>query len=94
VPVPAGPTGSTPKKKASPQATSPAPQKAGRKNGRELARLEGDISKREARLRELEQQLADPELYHDAHRSKDTVAEYERLRAELESLWERMSELG
>ena len=42
----------------------------------------------------LEASLADPELYHDAARSKEVVAEYERLRAELESLWQRLGELG
>ena len=45
-------------------------------------------------MKELEIVLADPELYHDAKRSKDIVAEYERTRAEIESLWERLSELG
>jgi ATP-binding cassette subfamily F protein 3 len=67
---------------------------AGRQRERELARLEAEIAKREKRIQELEQQLADPDLYHDAHRSKDTVAEYERLRAEVESLWQRLAELG
>jgi hypothetical protein len=41
----------------------------------------------------LEGQLADPDVYHDGGRARDLVAEYERLRAELESLWQRMGEL-
>jgi ATP-binding cassette subfamily F protein 3 len=71
-----------------------AAQNAAKKRERELARLEGEISTRETRVKELELQLADPELYHDAARSKDIVAEYERVRAEVESLWERLAELG
>ena len=42
----------------------------------------------------LEDQLADPDLYNDLARSRDIVAEYERVRAELESMWERLAELG
>ncbi|MCC6349188.1 MAG: ABC-F family ATP-binding cassette domain-containing protein [Candidatus Eisenbacteria bacterium] len=61
---------------------------------KEVARLERDIEQREARIRELENQLADPELYHDASRSKSLVGEYERLRAEVDSLWQRLGELG
>jgi hypothetical protein len=45
-------------------------------------------------VKELEALLADPDLYHDVQRSKDIVAEYERTRAEIESLWERVAELG
>jgi ATP-binding cassette subfamily F protein 3 len=61
---------------------------------RELARIEKDIQTREARLQVLEAELADPDLYHDAARSKERVTEFERLRAELESLWQRLGELG
>ncbi len=61
---------------------------------KELQRIERDLEKREARIAELETQLADPELYHDAERSKSHVTEYERLRAEVESLWQRMEQLG
>jgi ATP-binding cassette subfamily F protein 3 len=72
---------------------------AGKKSGgpkreKEVARLEKDIETREARMKVLETALADPELYHDAAKSKASVLEYETLRAELESLWERLSELG
>ena len=77
-----------------PSRSDRASQHAARKRERELSRLEGDISAREARVAELETALADPALYHDVARSKDLVAEYERVRAELESLWQRLSELG
>lgn len=76
------------------RAADRAAQNAAKKRERELAKLETGISEREARVKSLEDQLADPELYHDVARSKDLVAEYERVRAELESMWERLAELG
>ena len=42
----------------------------------------------------LETILADPDLYHDAAKSKTHVTEYETLRAEVESLWQRLEELA
>ena len=64
------------------------------KREREVARIEKDIETRESRMKELEVPLADPELYHDAARSKAIVTEYETLRSEVESLWQRLEELG
>jgi ATP-binding cassette, subfamily F, member 3 len=61
---------------------------------RETARIESDIERRETRMKELETALADPELYHDAARSKELVHEYEVLRTETEALWQRLGELG
>ncbi len=60
---------------------------------REQSRIEKDIEAREARCAVLEQRLADPEVYHDGARARELVGEYERLRAELESLWQRIGEL-
>ncbi|HEY6195945.1 MAG TPA: ABC transporter C-terminal domain-containing protein, partial [Candidatus Eisenbacteria bacterium] len=71
-----------------------AAQNASRKRERELSRLENEIATRETRVKELETLLADPELYHDLARSRDIVAEFERTRAEIESLWQRLAELG
>ncbi len=68
--------------------------KPGPKREKEISRIEKDIETREARMKILETVLADPELYHDGPKSKASVLEYETLRAELESLWERLSELG
>jgi ATP-binding cassette subfamily F protein 3 len=80
-----------------PSASAPRPdrasQNASRKREREIARLEAEIAEREARQRVLEEQLADPGLYHDAARSQALVVDYERLRAEIESLWQRLGEL-
>jgi ATP-binding cassette subfamily F protein 3 len=63
------------------------------KREKEQARIEKDIEQREEKMKGLEQELADPEIYHDGPRAKALVAEYERLRAELESLWQRIGEL-
>ena len=63
------------------------------KREREAGRIEKDIETREARQKQVEAQLADPEVYHDGAKAKDLVAEYERLRVELESLWQRLGEL-
>ncbi len=62
------------------------------KKERDQARIEKDIETREARVRLLEQQLSDPEVYHDGQRAKELVGEYERVRAELDSLWQRIGE--
>ena len=72
----------------------PKAKNTGPKHDKEIARLEKDIEAREARIKLLETALADPELYHDAAKSKSSVAEYETLRAEVESLWARLTELG
>ena len=64
-----------------------------RKRANELKRIERDIEDREMRAKALETQLADPEVYHDGPRAKELVTQYERLRAELESLWQKMAEL-
>jgi ATP-binding cassette subfamily F protein 3 len=63
------------------------------KRSREIARVERDLEAREVRLRELEARLADPEVYADGPQTRALVADYERLRAEVESLWQRLAEL-
>jgi len=65
-----------------------------RRRERESQRIAGDLEAREARLKALESELADPAVYHDGARARDLVGEYERLRAEVESLWQRLAELG
>ncbi len=75
------------------RAASREERAARQKREREIARLEKDIGSREQKMHALETQLADPELYHDAARSKSLVADYERLRAEVESMWQRLGEL-
>jgi ATP-binding cassette subfamily F protein 3 len=60
---------------------------------REVARIEKDIQLREAKIEELSGLLADPDVYADGSRTKELVSQYERVRAELESLWQRLGEL-
>src|SRR5262249_6319113 len=60
---------------------------------RELKRVEENIQAKETRLSEIEARLADPELYRDGERTRELLGEYERLRAELESLWQRLETL-
>ena len=71
-----------------------AQRAARQKKERELQRVAKDIEARESRMRELEALLADPEVYHDGERARELVTNYERLRTELESLWQKMEELG
>ena len=95
-PKPAGAGGSKAKGPADPAARGAAKdaRRELQKRERELGRVEKDIERREARMKELETLLADPELYHDAAKSKALVGEYETLRAEVESLWQKLAELG
>jgi len=69
-------------------------RRAQQRRERDLARVEKDLSERESRMKALEAQLADPELYHDAARSRALVGEYETLRVEVESLWQKLADLG
>jgi ATP-binding cassette subfamily F protein 3 len=69
------------------------PRAEQQRRANELKHIERDIQQREDRVRALEAQLANPEVYHDGARAKELVTEYERLRAELESLWQRMADL-
>ena len=65
-----------------------------KRKARELERVERDLEQRETRMKELESQLADPEVYADGARARALVGEYEKLRAEVESLWQRLGELA
>ena len=72
---------------------STQPRRGGAKRQREIERVERDIETRETEIRDLEQRLADPEVYHDGAKAKDLVTRYERLRAEVDSLWQKLGEL-
>ena len=82
---------------ASASHAAPAESRAQRatrqKRDKDIARVEKDIEARETQIREVEQQLADPEVYADGPRAKELVQRYERLRSEVESLWQRLGEL-
>ena len=64
------------------------------KKEKAAALLEKDIETREADLKAVEAQLADPQVYADGARSKDLVKRYEALKAELEVLWDQLGELA
>ena len=67
---------------------------ARQKREKEQARVERDIESREKRLKAIETDLADPEVYADGGRSKTLIAEYEKLKTELASLWQKLEMLG
>ncbi len=86
-------TAPPPAKPAAPAETK-AQRAARQKREKDVARVEKDIETREAEIRDVEQQLADPAVYADAPRSKELVQRYERLRSEVESLWQRLTDLS
>jgi ATP-binding cassette subfamily F protein uup len=72
----------------------PAPRKITFKEKQELAGIEGAIAGAEARVAELEQQLADPSFYKErAQEAPAMVAQLEQGRAEVDRLYRRWEEL-
>jgi len=59
---------------------------------RKVADLEADIVGSEARLRELEQLLASPDLYRDGDKVKETTRSFEETKAGLQRLYEHWEE--
>jgi ATP-binding cassette subfamily F protein 3 len=59
---------------------------------RKVEDLEEEIGKCEARLRELEQLMADPDLYRDGERVKSVTKDFETGKAELARLYEHWEE--
>jgi ATP-binding cassette subfamily F protein 3 len=85
-------------KAATPAAKPHGDQKQHRANRqkveKEQRRVEAKIETVESRVKELEALLADPEVYKDGEKSRELVTEYERVKAEGESLWQRLTELS
>jgi ATP-binding cassette subfamily F protein 3 len=54
--------------------------------------IEADLAAAEARLRELEQLLASPDLYRDGERVKETTRAFDKLKRELQILYEHWEE--
>jgi ATP-binding cassette subfamily F protein 3 len=84
-----------------PDRAAPAsPAKAKRKRKfpyRKVEELEADITAAEARLRELEETLASPELYRDGEKVKETTRAFEEAKVRLQQLyehWEEAAELN
>jgi len=59
---------------------------------RKVEDLEAEIAAGETQLRELEKQLASPELYRDGERVKETTRAFEETRARLAQLYEHWEE--
>jgi len=66
---------------------------AAKKKEKETARLEQRIETKEGELREVETLLTDPSVFADGARSRELVARYEALRAEVDGLWKELAEL-
>jgi ATP-binding cassette subfamily F protein 3 len=59
---------------------------------RKVEDLEADIALRETELKELERRLAEPELYRDGEKVKETTKAFEETKAELARLYEHWEE--
>ena len=68
-------------------------QRQERRRLKELAELEEKIEAREGLLHELEERMADPELYRDGENWRRTSAAHARLKEEIEALYARWEEL-
>ena len=68
-------------------------QRQERRRLKELAELEEKIEEREGLLHDLEERMADPELYRDGENWRRTSAEHARLKEEIEALYARWEEL-
>ncbi|MCI0463814.1 MAG: ABC-F family ATP-binding cassette domain-containing protein, partial [Gemmataceae bacterium] len=78
-----------------PAAASGPPAKPKRKRRfpyRKVEDLEADIAEQEAGLRELERQLASPDLYRDGERVKETTRAFQEAKVRLQQLYEHWEE--
>jgi ATP-binding cassette subfamily F protein 3 len=90
----AGPSSTTARKSAPDADTNPLPD-ARRKRKfpyRKVDDLEGDIAAAEAQLRRLHDELADPGLYRDGQRVKESRAAYDDVQKQLARLYEHWEE--
>jgi ATP-binding cassette subfamily F protein 3 len=80
---------------SAPASNSAAPAKPKRKRKfpfRKVEELEAEIAAGETKMRELEQQLASPELYRDGERVQETTKAFEETKARLQQLYEHWEE--
>jgi ATP-binding cassette subfamily F protein 3 len=68
-------------------------QSDARKRKQETERVEREIESREAELRALETELADPGVYATRERARELLDRYERIKGEVESLWKDLERL-
>ena len=72
----------------------PGSKSGGKKKGAaQAAKLERDIERREADLKEVEALLADPDVYADAARTKELLERYESAKRDVDGLWAALAEL-
>src|SRR5262245_31611950 len=87
-----------PSSKTEEPSSAPAPERTGKPKRkrrfpyRKVADLEADIAVHETRLREVEVLLASSELYRDGDRVKETMRDFEELKAALGQLYEHWEE--
>jgi ATP-binding cassette subfamily F protein 3 len=65
-----------------------------RERAREESRVMKTIEGLEARQAEIESELATPEVYTNGEKSRDLLREYDRVRAEIAALWDRLGGEG
>jgi len=65
-----------------------------KKRTQEIGKLEREIEGKEAELKALEAQLADPQVYAEPPRSRELLARYEHLKADVETSWARLEALS
>ncbi len=68
-------------------------RRAEQKRQRDLQDVETRIEEREAQLAELEQAMADPELYNDRARWQEASGSFEKLQDEIAELYQRWEKL-
>ena len=79
----------------SPRTRSDGPAKTKRKRKfpyRKVEDLEAEIAAQETKLRELERQLASPDLYRDGNKVKETTTAFEEIKVTLKQLYEHWEE--
>jgi ATP-binding cassette, subfamily F, member 3 len=74
------------------QGTLPAPRRKRRYPYRKVDDLEGEIAAAEAQLRMLHDELANPDLYRDGQRVKESRAAYDQIQEHLSRLYEHWEE--
>ncbi len=70
-----------------------AVEREARRREKETANLEDEIQSSETRLSEIDELLCEPDVYKDAARCKELLAEKEQLQARLEDAYERWAAL-
>ncbi|HEX7077249.1 MAG TPA: ABC-F family ATP-binding cassette domain-containing protein [Candidatus Eisenbacteria bacterium] len=73
---------------------SPAARQRGKSGPSDTAKIERDIERREAELKEVEALLANPDVYADAEKTRELLARYEAAKRDVDALWARLAEVS